>query len=120
VFVSGATGRGLAVAQVVSEIGSGMNGHRRTLTRLLSDPGVSVIVVEHRDRLTRFGFEHVAAGLAGSGRRIVVLDESETTDDLVRDVTVVLTSLCVRLFGRGSVSRRAADAVAVATEGGGS
>jgi putative resolvase len=62
----------------------------------------------------------VAAGLAGSGRRIVVLDESETTDDLVRDVTVVLTSLCVRLFGRGSVSRRAAKAVAVATEEGGS
>ena len=118
--VSGATGRGLAVAQVVSEIGSGMNGHRRKLTRLLSDPGVSVIVVEHGDRLTRFGFEHLAASLAASGRRIVVLDESETTDDLVRDVTEVLTSLCARLYGRRSASRRAAKAVAVATEEGGS
>ena len=97
-----------------------MYGHRRRLTRFLSDPGVSVIVVEHRDRLTRFGFEHVAAGLAGSGRRIVVLDESETTDDLVREVTVVLTSLCARLYGRRSASRRAADAVAVATKEGGS
>jgi putative resolvase len=118
--VSGATGRGLAVAQVVSEIRSGMNGHRRKLTRLLSDPGVSVIVVEHRDRLTRFGFEHLAANLAASGRRIVVLDVSETTDDLVRGVTEVLTSLCARLYGRRSASRRAAKAVAVAAEEGGS
>jgi putative resolvase len=115
--VTGATGRGLAVDQVVSEIGSGMNGHRRKLTRVLSDVTASVIVVEHRDRLTRFGFEHLAASLAASGRRIVVLDETETTDDLVRDVTEVLTSLCARLYGRRSASRRAAKAVEVATGG---
>jgi putative resolvase len=113
--VSGATGRGLAVGQVVAEIGSGMNGRRRKLTKLLSDPAVTVIVVEHRDRLTRFGFEHLAASLSATGRRIVVLDESETADDLVRDVTEVLTSLCARLYGRRSASRRAAEAVAVAT-----
>lgn len=115
--VIGATGQGLAVGQVVSEIGSGMNGHRRELTRLLSDPAVSVIVVEHRDRLTRFGFEHLAASLAASGRRIVVLNDAETSDDLVRDVTEVLTSLCARLYGKRSASRRAARAVAVATSG---
>ena len=113
--VAGATGRGLVVAQVVSEAGSGMNGHRRKLTRILSDPAVTVIVVEHRDRLTRFGFGHLAASLTACGRRIVVLDEAETTDDLVRDVTEVLTSLCARLYGRRSASRRAARAVAVAT-----
>ena len=113
--VTGATGRGLAVNQVVTEVGSGMNGHRRKLTRVLSDPAATVLVVEHRDRLTRFGFEHLAASLAACGRRIVVLDEAETTDDLVRDVTEVLTSLCARLYGRRSASRRAAKAVAVAT-----
>jgi putative resolvase len=113
--VTGATGRGLAVGRVVAEIGSGMNGHRRKLTKLLSDPAVTVIVVEHRDRLTRFGFEDLAVALCATGRRIVVLDESETVDGLVRDVTEVLTSLCARLYGRRSVSRRAAEAVAVAT-----
>jgi putative resolvase len=82
---AGATGRGLAVSQVVTEAGSGMDGHRRKLTRLLSDLSATVIVGEHRDRLTRFGFEHLAASLAAAGRRIVVLDETETTDDLVRD-----------------------------------
>ena len=115
--VMGATERGLTVGQVVSEVGSGMNGHRRKLTKVLSDPAVTVIVVEHRDRLTRFGFEHLQASLAAGGRRIVVLDDAETSDDLVRDVTEVLTSLCARLYGRRSASRRAAKAVAVATGG---
>lgn len=115
--VTGATARGLSVDQVVTEIGSGMNGHRRKLTRILSDPAVSVLVVEHRDRLTRFGFEHLSASLSACGRRIVVLDEAETSDDLVRDMTEVLTSLCARLYGRRSASRRAAKAVAVATAG---
>jgi putative resolvase len=104
------------VGQVVSEVGSDMNGHRRKLTTLLSDPAVTVIVVEHRERLTRFGFEHLAASMSACGRRIVVLDATETGDDLVRDVTEVLTSLCARLYGRRSASRRAAKAVAVATD----
>ncbi len=94
-----------------------MNGHRRKLTRILSDPAVSVVAVEDRDRLTRFGFEQLSASLAACGRRIVVLDEAETTDDLVREVTEVLTGLCARLYGRRSASRRAARAVAVATGG---
>ena len=113
--VAGATGRGLAVGRVVSEVGSGVNGHRRKLTKLLSDPAVTVIVVEHRDRLTRFGFEHLAASLAACGRRIVVLEDSETTSDLVGDVTEVLRSLCAGLYGQRWASRRAAKAVAVAT-----
>ncbi len=88
---------------------------RRKLTGVLSDPAATVIVVEHRDRLTRFGFEHLQALLASAGRRIVVLDNAETADDVVGDVTEVLTSLCARLYGRRSASRRAAKAVAVAT-----
>jgi putative resolvase len=113
--MTGTTQQGLAVDQVVTEVGSGMNGHRRKLTRILSDPAVTVLVVEHRDRLTRFGFEYLAASLAACGRRVVVLDDAETNDDLVRDATEVLTSLCARLYGRRSAARRAARAVAVAT-----
>jgi len=110
------TGLGLPVGQVVSGVGSGRNGYRRKLTTLLSDPAVTVIVVEHRDRITRFGFEHLAASMSACGRRIVVLDATETSDDVLRDVTEVLTSLCACLCGRRSVSGRAATAVAVVTD----
>jgi putative resolvase len=113
--VSGANGLGLAVAEVVTEVGSGLNGRRRKLHRLLSDPGTAVIVVEHRDRPARFGVEHLEAALSASGRRLVVLDPAETADDLVRDVTEVLTSMCARLYGQRAAKSRAARAVAVAT-----
>jgi putative resolvase len=73
------------------------------------------LFVEHRDRLTRFGFEHLAASMSACGRRIVVLEDSETTSDLVGAVTEVLTSLCARLYRQRLASRRAAKAVAVAT-----
>ncbi|KOG91826.1 IS607 family transposase [Streptomyces varsoviensis] len=113
--VDGANGLGLPVAEVVTEVGSGLNGRRRRLHRLLSDPQVAVIVVERRDRLARFGVEHLEAVLSASGRRLVVLDPTETADDLVRDITEVLTSMCARLYGRRAAKNRAARAVAVAT-----
>ncbi|MFF1836730.1 IS607 family transposase [Streptomyces sp. NPDC058231] len=113
--VQGATARGLMVADVVTEVGSGLNGRRRKLYRLLADPGVGTIVVEHRDRLARFGVEHLEAALSATGRRLLVLDPAETTADLVRDITEVLTSMCARLYGRRSAKNRADRAVAVAT-----
>jgi putative resolvase len=113
--VQGATALGLVVAEVVTEVGSGLNGRRRKLHRVLSDPTASVLVVEHRDRLARFGVEHLEAALAASGRRLVAGDAEETTSDLVRDITEVLTSMCARLYGQRAAKNRAARAIAVAT-----
>jgi putative resolvase len=113
--VTGATARGLTVADVVTEVGSGLGGKRRKLHHLLSDPDVTVIVVEHRDRLARFGVEHLEAAMSASGRRIVVLDPEESTGDLVRDITEALTSMCARLYGQRAAKNRAARAIAAAT-----
>ncbi|MCX5558292.1 IS607 family transposase [Streptomyces sp. NBC_00038] len=113
--VQGATAQGLAVVGVVTEVGSSVDGRRRKLHRLLADPGVGTIVVEHRDRLARFGVEHLEAALSATGRRLVVLDPAETTDDLAGDITEVLTSMCARLYGRRSAKNRAARAVAAVT-----
>jgi putative resolvase len=70
-----------------------------------------VIVVEHRDRLARFGLEHLEAALAQQGRRIVVADPGETADDLVRDMFEVLTGMCARLYGRRGAGNRAMRAI---------
>lgn len=101
----------IRVDEVVSEVGSGMNGRRTKLARLLRDREVRMIVVEHRDRLARFGVEHLEAALAATGRRIIVVDASETTDDLVRDMVEVLTSMCAGLYGRRGARNRAMRAV---------
>ena len=102
------------VVRVESEIGSGMNGSGKKVRRLLADPRVTAVVVEHRDRLGRMNTELVESALAAHGRRLVVLDDGDVTDDLVRDVVEVLTSLCARLYGRRSARNRALKAVGCA------
>jgi predicted site-specific integrase-resolvase len=92
-----ATSRHLPVDRVVTEAGSALNGHRRKFLALLSDRAVSTIVVEHRDRFARFGAGYVEAALPAQGRRLLVVDPAGVDDDLVRDVTEILTSLCARL-----------------------
>jgi putative resolvase len=110
--VTAATGRGLTVAQVVTEVGSGLDGDRPKLAKLLRDPQVTTIVVEHRDRLARFGVEDLSCALAATGRSIVVIDDVKVADDLVRDMVEMLTWFCVRLYGRRSAPRKAKAAMA--------
>ena len=110
---TGSTGR----MRSSRRLAPGLNGNRRRLRRLVADHTVGTIVVEHRERLSRFGFEYVEAALAGRGARILVMDEAELEDDLVRDATEVMTSLCARLYGRRSARRRAERALAAAREG---
>lgn len=105
---------GRSVVRVESEVGSGMNGSRRKVRRLLADPNVVDVVVEHRDRLGRMNTELVEAALSAHGRRLIVLDDGEVTDDLVRDMVEVLTSFCARLYGRRSARNRALKAVGCA------
>lgn len=109
-----ATGQGLTVGEVVREVGSGLYGRRPKLRRVLSDPSATVIVVEHRDQLARSGVARLAAALAAHGRRLVVTDPGETTDDLVRDVLEVLTSMCARPYGRRGARNGAMRAMTAA------
>lgn len=110
------TGQKLAVDRVVTEVGSALNGHRTKFLGLLRDPAVSTIVVEHRDRFARFGVEYVEAALIAQGRRLLVVDPAEVDDDLVGDMTEILTSLCARLYGRRGAANRARRAVQAAIE----
>lgn len=120
-----ATDNGYMPTEVVKEVGSGLNGSRKRLLKVLGDGSVDTIVVEHRDRLCRFGFEYVEAALAAHGCRVLVIDDAELEDDpvsgtgqaLVRDVTEVMTSLCARLYGRRSARRRAERAMKAVRDG---
>jgi predicted site-specific integrase-resolvase len=109
-----ATAEQIPVDKVVTEVGSALNGHRRKFLALLRDPSVGRIVVEHRDRFCRFGSEYVQAALAAQRRELVVVDSAEVDDDLVRDMTEILTSMCARLYGKRAAQNRAKRAVAAA------
>lgn len=101
----------LVIVDAVKEVGSGLNGHRKGLIRLLHNASAQTIVVEHRDRLMRFGFEYVEASLAAQGRRIIVIEPEEMTDDIVRDLHEVIVSMCARLYGKRSAKNRAKKAL---------
>ena len=104
----------IAMDSVVSEIASGLNDKRPELLKLLADPGVSTIIVEHRDRLARFGVGMVDAMLQARGGSLVVIDDAEAPDDLVRDMTEILTCFCARLYGKRSAASKAKRAVEAA------
>jgi putative resolvase len=106
-----ATRRGLSVDEVVTEVASDMTAKRRKLARVLAGPTALTVVVEHRDRLARFGVKHLEAALSAGGRRVLVADEGEVDGDLVRDMTEVLTSFCARLCGRRGARNRAEKAL---------
>jgi predicted site-specific integrase-resolvase len=101
----------LKVSKVIQEIGSGLNGRRPKLLSLLKDRQLSGIVVEHKDRLVRFGSEYLEALLESSGRRLMVMEKTEMKDDLVQDMIDVLTSFCARFYGRRSAKNRARKAL---------
>ena len=102
---------GVEAPEVVAETGSGMDEHRRKLNRLLSDPTVTTLIVEHRDRLARMNAGLVESALKAQNRRLIVVDDTELDDDLVRDMTEVLTSFCARLYGRRAAKHRAQAAL---------
>lgn len=112
-----ATAEQIPVDKVVTEVGSALNGHRRKFLASLRDPTVSRIVVEHWDRFCRFGSECVEAALAAQGRELVVADSAEVDDDVVRDMTQILTSMCARLYGKRAAANRAKRAIAAASDG---
>ena len=107
---------GVEAPEIVTETGSGMDDKRRKLKRLLADPTVGMIIVEHRDRLARMNAGLVESALKAQGRRIIVVDDTESDDDLVRDMTDALTSFCARLYGRRAVKNKVQAALRAAED----
>jgi len=102
-----ASASGLTVSKEVSEIASGLNDNRPKLNRLLSNPNVTIIIVEHKDRLTRFGFNYINLLMESQERQIIVINESDTKNELVDDFIAVITSMCARIYGKRSAKRKA-------------
>ena len=86
-----AASRGYQVTKTVSELASGLNESRPKFLKLLTDATIGVIVVEHRDRATRFGLTYIEQLMQMQGRRLEVIFPSDTDNDLVDDFIAVIT-----------------------------
>jgi predicted site-specific integrase-resolvase len=99
--------RGYQVVQVVKEIASGVNESRPKLLSLLKDTSITRLVVEHKDRLTRFGFRYLETLLETQGRMIEVVNVAENDkEDLIADLVAIVYSFTARLYGQRKASRK--------------
>jgi len=95
-----AAAKGYTVSKEVVEIASGLNDTRPKLEGILKDKSINLILIEHKDRLTRFGFNYIKVLLEISDRHIEVINNSTTSDDIIEDFVSVITSFCARIYGK--------------------
>ena len=105
-LISFCNARGYKVKKVVKEIGSGLNDQRPKLEKLLLDKEIDVIVVEHKNRLARFGLNYIQKLLSLQGREIEIVNEVEgEREDLMQDFISIITSFCAKLYGKKRTKR---------------
>ncbi len=102
-----AAARGYQVAKEVTEIASGLNESRPKFLKLLADATIGTIIVEHKDRSTRFGWNSITTLMEAQGRRMEAVFPDETKDDLVNDFVSIITSMAARMYGRRGSRRKA-------------
>jgi len=94
-----ANSKGIVVDKIYKEVASGMNDSRVQLWKML-DSAPSIIIVENKDRLTRFGFKYLERLLIKQGCEIIVMNrDHEDEADLLKDFVAIITSFCCRLYG---------------------
>lgn len=92
-----AAAKGYKVKQVVKEYGSGLNDERKQLTKILKDNQYDKIIIENKDRLTRFGFNWLQLL---TNNRIEVINTCEDKDeDLVKDLISIIHCYSARIYG---------------------
>ena len=105
--------KGYTIYKVVEEVGSGLNDNRKKLLSILSDDKSSILLVEHKDRLTRFGANYIQLLLTKTERRLEIVNGAENDkDDLMNDLASVITSFCSRLYGLRRAKRKTEKIIA--------
>jgi len=95
-----AVAKGYTIYKVVKEIASGLNDERQQLEKLLLDKSYNILIIEHKDRLTRFGYNFIKIMFEDQERKIEVVNYMEDKkEDLIQDFVSIITSFCARIYG---------------------
>ena len=95
-----AIAKGYRIYKVVKEVGSGLNDNRKQLAKILVDDNYNILIVEHKDRLARFGTNYLKILLEKTGKKLEIVNEADNgKDELMQDLVAIITSFCARLYG---------------------
>lgn len=93
--------KGWVVSESIQEVGSGLNDARKKLLKVFEDKKATKIVVEHKDRLSRFGYNYIEALCKSFDCEIVIINPvSNDKEDLIQDFTSIITSFCAKIYGQ--------------------
>lgn len=99
--------KGYIVIDEVKEVASGLNDNRKQLTKILNRNDYTKVIVEHKDRLTRFGFNYIEQFLNYKDQSIEVINMTDgDKKDLIEDFVSIITSFCARIYGQRRTRRK--------------
>ena len=91
--------KGYTIVEEIIEVASGLNDKRPKLERILKKDNYDILLIEHKDRLTRFGFNYIEVLLSKSQQRVEVINYiQEEKEDLINDLVSIITSFCARIY----------------------
>ncbi len=114
-----AIAKGYKIQHIVKEVGSGVNDARPKLISLLKKRDYNILLVEHKDRLTRFGFNYLVLLAEEHGKIIEVVNSAEDEkEDLIQDFVAVIYSFAARLYGLRRAKRKTEKIIKEITKNG--
>lgn len=93
-------------------VGSGMNDNRRKLQKLfelVESKSIDIVLVEHKDRLSRFCFNYLVSYFKSYGVKIELTDEilgKGFEKELVEDILSLMASFSAKIYGKRSSQNR--------------
>lgn len=99
-----ANGRGIIVDEVIEEVGSGLNYNRKKWNRLLERTQkreISKILISHKDRFIRFGYDWFERFLKSNGVEIIVVNNEKLSpqQEMVQDLISIIHVFSCRIYG---------------------
>ena len=111
-LVNFANAKGYKVSKVYTEVGSGFNDNRKKLQKILDDQDFTILLVEHKDRLTRVGFNYLETLLNKLGKKIEVVNNVDTDEqDIVQDFISIITRYSARIYGKKRTKSKAEELI---------
>ncbi|MCA2735254.1 recombinase family protein, partial [Microcystis sp. M158S2] len=105
--------RGYKIYKVVKEVGSGFDDNRQQIAKILVEPNYNVLIVEHKERLARFGTNYLEILLKELDKKVEIVNQSEDKqDELMSDLIAIITSFCSRIYGLRRSKRKTEKIIA--------